>query len=184
MKKIAAITFLFAACALAQTAKVAPPMTVARLYDSQLSGVEGEFVPLVKEMPEAAFAFKPKAGAFEKSRTFAEQVKHVAAVMYLVSAAALGEKPPVDLGSGENGPDSIKTKAQIVDFLTASFAYAHKAMNSLTAQNQLNMVKSPFGPGEMARGAVANIAITHDFDHYGQMVIYARMNNLVPPASR
>jgi hypothetical protein len=184
MRKTTALAFLFAACALSQTAKVVPPMTVARLYDSQLSGVENEFVPLVKEMPEAAFAFAPKQGAFEKARTFAGQVKHVATVMYMVAAASLGEKPPVDLGSGEDGPDTIKSKQQILDYLTASFAYAHKAMNALTAQNQLSMVKSPFGNGEMARGAIANIAITHAFDHYGQMAVYARMNNLVPPASR
>jgi uncharacterized damage-inducible protein DinB len=159
--------------------------TVAKLYDSQLSGVENEIVPLVKEMPEAAFSFAPKQGAFSNARTFAQQAKHVAAVNYMVAAAALGEKPPIDLGSGENGPDTVKTKEQIVKFLTDSYAYAHKAMNSLTPKNQVEMIKAPFqGAPDMARGAIANIAITHSFDHYGQMVVYARMNNLVPPASR
>jgi hypothetical protein len=159
--------------------------TVAKLYDSQLTGVEQEIVPLVKEMPEAAFGFAPKQGAFSNARTFAQQTKHVAAVLYMVAAAALGEKPPIDLGTGENGPDSVKTKEQVVKFLTDAFAYAHKAMNALNTKNQVEMIKPPFqGAPDMARGAIANIAITHTFDHYGQMVVYARMNNLVPPASR
>jgi len=163
----------------------AADMTVARLYDSQLSQVEGEMVSLVKEVPETAFAFAPKQGAFNNARTFAQQAKHVATVMYMVSASAMGQKPPVDLGSGEEGPATVKTKEQIVKYLSDAFAYAHKAMNSLTDKNQLELVKAPFqGMPDMARAGIANIAISHTFDHYGQMAVYARMNNIVPPASR
>jgi hypothetical protein len=177
-------TMMFLALAFASSA-LAADMTVARLYDSQLSGVEGEMLPLVKEVPESAFGFAPKTGAFKGARTFAEQAKHVATVMYMVAAASLGQKPPIDLGSGENGPDSVKTKEQIVKYLSDAFAYTHKAMNALTDKNQLEMVKAPFpGAPDMARAGIANIAIGHTFDHYGQMVVYARMNNVIPPASR
>jgi DinB superfamily len=163
----------------------AADMTVARLYDSQLSQVESEIVPLVKEMPESAFGFAPKEGAFKNARTFAQQTKHVATVMYMVSAAALQQKVPIDLGTGEEGPANVKTKDQIIKYLNDAFAYAHKAMNSLTDKNQLELVKAPFpGAPDMARAGIANVAIGHTFDHYGQMVIYARMNNIVPPASR
>ena len=72
-----------------------------------------------------------------------------------------------------------------VKYLTDAFAYSHKAMNALTDKNQLDMVKAPFpGAPDMARAGIANIAISHTFDHYGQMVVYARMNNVIPPASR
>src|SRR3954470_834565 len=84
----------------------AADMTIARLYDSQLSQVEGEMTSLVKEVPESAFAFAPKEGAFQGVRTFAQQAKHVATVMYMVSASAMQQKPPLDLGSGENGPEN------------------------------------------------------------------------------
>ena len=175
------VSSLFAAC----LALPAADTTVAQMYDSQLSGVEREFVPLVREMPESAFGFAPKNGAFQNVRTFAQQTKHVAAVMYLVAAGSLGEKPPLDLGKGENGPDSVQSKDQILKFLTDAFAYAHKAMKALTAKSEVEMIKAPFeGAPDMARGAIANLAITHTFDHYGQMVVYARMNNIVPPASR
>ena len=57
-------------------------------------------------------------------------------------------------------------------------------MGALTATNQLDLVKSPFGNGEMSRAGATSIAVWHSFDHYGQMVVYARMNGIVPPASR
>ncbi|MGA2197624.1 MAG: DinB family protein [Bryobacteraceae bacterium] len=162
----------------------AEPMTVAKLYDGQLSGIEHELVPLAEAMPADKFDFAPTAGEFKGVRTFAQQCKHVATVLYLVSATALEQKPPVDLGAGENGPDSVKTKDQVVKFLKDAFAYAHKATLSLTAKNELDMVKSPFGQGEMARGTLGGLLTWHSFDHYGQMVVYARMNGIIPPASR
>jgi hypothetical protein len=167
----------------AATLAPAADMTVARLYDSQLKSVESEVVPLIKAMPADKFGFAPSNGEFHGVRTFAQQAKHLAAVIYIVSAAALQEQPPVQLG-GENGPDNVKTKDQIVDFVQGAFDYAHKAMNGLTAQNGIQMVKSPFGGPDMARAGAANLAIWHTMDHYGQMVVYARMNGVIPPASR
>lgn len=159
--------------------------TVAKLYDSLLSGIEGELMPLVKEMPEESFGFAPKQGAFTNARTFGAQAKHIATVLYMVSAAAMKEKVPVDLGKGEDGPDTVKTKAEIVKFLTDAFAYAHQAMLAMTPAAQVEMVKAPWdGAPDMARGTLAEMATSHTFDHYGQLCIYARMNNMVPPASR
>uniref|UniRef100_Q01ZW7 DinB-like domain-containing protein n=1 Tax=Solibacter usitatus (strain Ellin6076) TaxID=234267 RepID=Q01ZW7_SOLUE len=163
----------------------AADVTVATLYDSQLKMAEGEFVSLAKAMPESAYSFAPTQGAFEKVRTFGEQVKHVATVMYMVAAAAKQEAPPVDLGTGEAGPPALKSKAEIVKYLQDSFAYAHTSMAMLTAANQLDLVKAPFpGMPDTARAGIANLAIWHAFDHYGQMVVYARMNNVIPPASQ
>jgi uncharacterized damage-inducible protein DinB len=135
-------------------------------------------------MPESAYSFAPTKGAFEKVRTFGEQVKHIATVIYMAAAASAKEKPPVDLGSGENGPDAVKTKAQTVQYLKDSFAYGHTAMAKLTAANQLELVPAPFpGMPPMARAGIANLTIWHSFDHYGQMAVYARMNGVIPPAS-
>ncbi|HXK06240.1 MAG TPA: DinB family protein [Verrucomicrobiae bacterium] len=180
MTKTIAFLIGAGACLYAQT----EPMTVSRLYDSQLKNTESEVVSLAEAMPESKYGFRPTNGEFAKVRTFAEQIKHIAAVNYLVSASVLGEKPPVNLGTGENGPDDVKSKDAVVKFLKDSFAYAHKAMLSLTDKNQLDMIKGPFGDQKSARAGLANIAVWHPFDHYGQMVVYARMNGVVPPASR
>ena len=165
-------------------ARVAADMTVAKLYDSQLKITESEVVSLAEAMPESAYNFAPTQGAFEKARTFGEQVKHIATVNYMAGSAAAKEKPPVDLGTGEGGPESVKSKAQTVQYLKDSFAYGHTAMAKLTAENQLEMVPAPFpGMPPMARAGIANLAIWHSFDHYGQMAVYARMNGVIPPAS-
>jgi len=180
-----AATVLFASTLLAVPAAfAAEPTTVAKIYDGALTGIEHEFVPLAEAMPAAKFDFVPTAGEFKTVRTFAQQCKHVAAVLYIISAATLGQKPPVDLGTGENGPDSIKTKDQVVKFLKDAFAYAHTATLAMTSKNEVEMLKSPFGDGEMARGSMAGLLVSHSFDHYGQVVVYLRINGIVPPASR
>jgi uncharacterized damage-inducible protein DinB len=165
--------------ALAQDAK----MTVVQVLDRGVTGVEKEFVPAAEAMPEDKYAFAPTSGEFKGVRTFAQQVKHVAAVNYMVGAAILEEKPPVDLGD-ENGPATVKTKADAVKFLNDSFAYVHKAVGSITDANLLSPIKSPFGEGKVTRLGMATLIVGHCFDHYGQMVEYLRMNGVVPPASR
>lgn len=176
----AAILFAITATAIAQQ----PAPTVARLYDGPLSNVEHEVVSLAEAMPADKYNFAPKDGAFESVRTFAAQARHIATVNYMCAAAVLHEKTPIDPGKAEEGPASNSTKEQIVKYLKDSFAYAHKAAQSMTAANQLEMVPSPFGGGQMARGDAASVLVWHSFDHYGQMVVYARMNRVVPPASQ
>lgn len=153
------------------------------VYDRTLSGVEREVVSGAEAMPDDKFNFAPTQGEFKGVRTFAQQAKHIAAVNYMLGAAILSEKPPVELG-GENGPDNITSKADVVKFLKDSFTYLHKALNSLDENNMLAQVQSPFGSNKVTRMGLSLIAIGHPFDHYGQMVEYLRMNGIVPPASR
>ena len=167
----------------AQDAKPSEHRTIAQVLDRGVSGVENEFVAAADAMPEDKYSFAPTNGEFKGVRTFAQQVKHVAAVNYLVGAAILEEKPPVELGS-ENGPDSVKTKADTVKFLKDSFAYFHKAVGTINDANLLNPIKSPFGENMVTRLGMATLIVGHCFDHYGQMVEYLRMNAIVPPASR
>jgi hypothetical protein len=171
------------ALALAQTASPASPPTMSRVLDGAVGNVEREFVPAADAMPEDKYSFAPSNGEFKGVRTFTQQVKHVAAVNNMIAAAILGEKPPLELG-GENGPDSIKSKADIMKFLKDSFAYLHKAVSSIEPNNALEPVKSPFGEGTVTRLGMATLIVGHCFDHYGQVVEYLRMNAIIPPASR
>jgi len=159
------------------------PRTVTQVLDHSLSNVEHEFVPAADAMPEDRFGFAPTNGEFKGVRTFGEQVKHVAAVNYIFGAAILGEKVPVDVGD-ESGPASLKTKAAILEYLKESFAYVHKAIQTINDKNLVEPVKSPFGEGTVTRLGLATSVSAHCFDHYGQMVEYLRMNGIVPPASR
>ena len=159
--------------------------TFAAVFDRSLSGMESEIVSAAEAMPDDKFNFAPATsqGEFKGVRTFAQQVKHIAATNYMFGAGILGEKPPVDIGS-ENGPDSMTSKADVVKFLKDSFAYLHKALGTLTESNAMGEVQSPFGSNKVPRLRLGLFAISHPWDHYGQMVEYLRMNNIIPPASR
>src|ERR1700680_4702745 len=108
--------------------------TVTMVLDRLTSNIEHEFVEAAEAMPEDKYSFAPTSGEFKGVRTFAQQVKHVAAVNYIVGAAILEEKPPVEVG-GESGPDSMKSKAEIVKYLKESFTYVHKAVGTIDEGN-------------------------------------------------
>ena len=157
--------------------------SVTEILDHTVLNLEGELVPAAEAMPEDKFGFAPTNGEFKGVRTYAEQIKHVAAVNYELGAALLEQKPPVDIGE-ESGPASITSKADVIKYLKESFAYVHKAIATLNEQNLTGTVRSPFGEGMVSRLGLASAVASHGYDHYGQMVEYLRMNGIVPPASR
>jgi len=157
--------------------------TVTQVLDNTVSNIEHEFVPAAEAMPEGKFGFAPTNGEFKGVRTFAQQIKHVAAVNYELGAAILEEKSPVDIGD-ESGPASITSKGDILKYLHDSFAYVHKAVQTINDKNLVEAVRSPWGEGKVTRLSLAMSVAWHGFDHYGQMVEYLRMNGIIPPASR
>lgn len=166
----------------------APP-TIAAVVDREVSIIEKEFVDAAEAMPEDKYNFAPSGlnipgSDFKGVRTFAEQVKHVALTNYQLWGAVTGDKSPLE-SKTENGPDSLKTKAEIVKYLKDSFALGHKAAKTLTADNLMSTFPNPFGGANpVPRLFLATFSVAHAFDHYGQMVEYLRMNGIVPPASR
>lgn len=155
---------------------------VANAYGRQIDILENDLVRLVDAMPSNTFDFRPTQGAFDGVRTFGEQVRHTATMIYMTAAIVLQEKSPYGPGRNDNGPDDMKGKDAIVAYLKGAIAYARKAAASLTEANQLDPLKTYFG--SQPRIEVAAGIMYHSYNHYGQMVIYARMNGVVPPASR
>lgn len=191
MKRNCTLLLLFLGCAamvMAQAKHKAKSMaqgpSVAQVMNQQLSGVEKEFVEAADAMPADKYNFAPSNGEFKGVRTFAQQVKHVAAVNYVIFSDMLGEKPAVDT-NGETGPDSMTSKADIMKFLRDSFALGHRAYGAITPANEVSPIKNPFGGKQPeTRLGLATLIVGHCFDHYGQMVEYLRMNGIIPPASR
>jgi uncharacterized damage-inducible protein DinB len=172
------------AAAQSQTTPQTTP-TIASVLENQVKNLERDFVPAAEAMPAEKFDFvpSPSLGEFKESRTFSQQVSHVATANYQFAAAILGEKPPVNIeGPNENGPASLKTKDDVIKYLKDSFAYVHKAIATITAQNAVEPITVPHG--KSTRLALASMTAWHGFDHYGQMVIYLRLNGIIPPASR
>jgi uncharacterized damage-inducible protein DinB len=180
------LTFSLAAAASAPQAQPTPPAspTIASAVDREISGIEKQMLEVVEAMPEEKFNFSPESlnipGADYKGvRTFALQARHVAASNYFLWSSVTGDKIPDDYKGG-NGPEALKTKAEILKFLADSFARGHKAAAALTAQNMLQTPEN----SKSTRLHLATFGVAHAFDHYGQMVEYLRMNGIVPPASR
>jgi hypothetical protein len=88
---LAGFIWLGCSVALAQNAPAAPA-TVSNVLDGAVSNVEREFVPAAEAMPEDKYSFAPTSGEFKGVRTFTQQVKHVAAVNYIIGSAILGER--------------------------------------------------------------------------------------------
>ncbi|HEX7253493.1 MAG TPA: DinB family protein [Thermoanaerobaculia bacterium] len=184
-KSLLGFLILMACAGLALAQGDAPGVrpTVSQLEDRFVGAAEREVVPAADAMPEEKYSFAPTNGEFTKVRTFAEMVKHVAASNYGMAAAILHEKPPVKLET-QSDLDAIRTKAEIMTFLRGSFAFLHRALSSINEKNQTELIRSPDSDKPLARLEVADRALWHCNNHYGQMVMYLRMNGIVPPASR
>jgi hypothetical protein len=153
---------------------------ISQILDFWVSETEQLVVPAAEAMPESQYSFAPSNGSFKGVRTFAEQVKHLAAANYQLGAGILGEEP--QLGTkNETAPDSVKTKAEIMEYLKGSFACLHRAAVSIDERNLNEPVKMK---GNRTRLGLLVDALVHSSNHYGQMVEYLRMNGIVPPASR
>src|SRR5437660_4840129 len=164
-----------------------PAPTIASVVDRQISGYEKLMVGAAEAMPEDKFNFNPSSlnipgAAYKDVRTFAVLIKHTATANFAFWTPLSGDKMPENI-KGPNGPDELKTKAEIIQVLTDSFAVGHRAAKSLTPENVLEQV-SFLGRGQATRIYIATQAVVHCGDEYGQIVEYLRMNGIVPPASR
>lgn len=154
-----------------------PPDT-ASVFNKHMDWMEQQFIPAAEAMPEDRFFWAPRNGEFHGVRNFAEQIAHVADVNFALSAAILGEDPP------KGSPEPMKTRSAVLKYLKDSFAYTHQALSSITEQNAKLPIKHPLFDMTTTRMGLSIVAIAHPFDHYGQIVEYLRLNDIVPPASR
>ncbi|HEX4374125.1 MAG TPA: DinB family protein, partial [Puia sp.] len=121
-----------------------------------------------------------KGSEFKGVRTFAGQIKHLATDNFEIWSPITGDPVRADI-TDVNGPESIKTKAEIIKYLKESFALGHKVIATLTEKNAMDMIE--FRGSNLPRLDLAFYALTHDNDHYGQMIVYLRMCGIIPPAS-
>lgn len=172
---LAAATF-----ALAQNAPAAPAkpavgtlMTPSQTYGKLLGLMEKQFVDAAEAMPEDKYDFAPTQGEFKGVRTFGEQIKHVTE-----ANGFFFHDPSKPMADNKADIEKLKTKAEIVKALKDSFTQAHAYVDGITAENAFVMTANG------TRAGMASFGIAHLMDHYGQLVVYLRMNGIVPPASR
>ncbi len=162
------------------------PATIKSVLDAQLLSEEREIAGAADAMPEDKYSFAPTNGEFKGVRTFAQEVKHIATVNNRFFGAILDQSAETRDSEfeRENGPDAIRTKTQIMQYLRDSFALGHKAIATMDAETAFSSLKRPPTPFLKTPAAVVIFDCAHSMDHYGQMVEYLRDNGIVPPASR
>ncbi len=163
-----------------------PGKAVMRTFESQIYDVRSA----AEAMPEDKWSYRPAAGSFKDEkpaggpaevRTFAEQVKHVACSNFAFAAELDGTKPPEACDTG--GPSTARTRAELLMYLRDSFATLKQSLGAITARNMYDPIEGPYAAPNTRLG-LAEVCVWHAADHYGQMVLYLRENNIVPPASR
>ena len=170
------------------SAKVAAgtQMSPVQAQNELLNLFEHEFMGVAQAMPADKYGFAPTAATFTASqgakydgvRTFAQEISHVATANYYFASKILGEKMPVDPKSIEG----LRTKEELLKAAADSFAYAHKALATITPENAYTAIDGV--DGLHTRSVVASFISAHGYDHYGQMVEYLRMNGILPPGSK
>jgi hypothetical protein len=151
-----------------------------QIFDKQLRDTEHEVMGVVEAMPANKFNFAPTDGAFKNVRTFGVQARHIGFCLNEVAIALLGE--PMLPHADQEGPKNLTSKDDIVRYLKDAFAHAHKAIGTLTNENLLEQIADPYVEKlRTTRLDAAGVFLSHTWDHYGQIVEYLRMNNLVPP---
>ena len=161
-------------------------MPPVQAQNELLNLFEHEFMGVAQAMPADKYGFAPTAATFTASqgakydgvRTFAQEISHVATANYYFASKILGEKMPVDPKSIEG----LRTKEELLKAAADSFAYAHKALATITPENAYTAIDGV--DGLHTRSVVASFISAHGYDHYGQMVEYLRMNGVVPPGSK
>lgn len=171
-------------------AEMSKKETVASAFLRGLQYQEYEVRSAAEAMPEEKYTYRPTEGKFKSEkpefgpaevRTFAQQVKHVACANFAFAAELDGQAPPA--GCDKDGPNPAKTKRELLTYLRDSFAAIRKSVGATNARNMFDPIEGPYA-GPNTRLGIATVIVWHNADHYGQMVLYLRENNIVPPASR
>ena len=168
-------------------AAVAAGLIVARQARpaAQTASLKGDFVKewtnnkdtLVKianAMPEDKYSFKPTPA----QRDFGGHVMHIAQINMMVLNTMKGAAPAPAVNM------NAKSKADVIKAMSDSFDYGLALLNEQTDQTMAGSIQGPPWMGPSTRARIIAFLIGHTQDTYGQMVVYLRLNGLVPPASQ
>ncbi|HEY1870589.1 MAG TPA: DinB family protein [Chitinophagaceae bacterium] len=157
--------------------------SISPAIERQFNKIESDILSSAQAMPEDKFNFTPeslniKNSDFKGVRTFAGQIMHLATDNILIWSTITNASVSVDI-EDVNGPKNIKSKKDVIDYLKSSFAIGRNAISTLTTQNAMTLID--FRGRQLSKLDLAFYALTHANEHYGQMVIYLRMNGIIPP---
>jgi uncharacterized damage-inducible protein DinB len=161
--------------ALAVIAMAAP--AAAQAHDVSMKGqyemVKAWITKSAAMMPEADYSFKPTP----QVRSFGQVLGHIANAVGMICVAPTGAKSPL-AGDAEK----LASKAEVTKALADVFAACDTAWAGVTPSWNTEMVDF-FGKSQ-SKMAVIAFNTSHAFEHYGNLVTYLRLKNLVPPSTQ
>ena len=135
-------------------------------------GVKKILLRTAEKVPEENYSFKPT----DAVRSLGQILGHVADSQYAFCSAVLGEKNPAP-----KIEETKTSKADLIAALKDAFAYCDKAYDGMTDASATQMVK--FFGGDTPKLGVLTVNNIHSVEHYGNLVTYMRLKNIVPPTS-
>jgi uncharacterized damage-inducible protein DinB len=160
------------------------PLSARSRADEMLdrwNDIGNKLVAMAQDFPEDKYDFKLQ----KDQRTFALNLLHAAAFEYIVIRAVSGSNIGPDFGEGDNpSRDVFKTKADVVKFVQQAVADGAAVIQQQGDVGLDTTAKRPWGKRLVHNSYLWTFAVEHSGEHYGQLVVYYRANNLVPPDSR
>ena len=142
--------------------------------------IGNKLVAMAKDFPEDKYDFKLQ----KDQRTFALNLLHAAALDFVLIRRISGSNVGPDFGEGDNpSRDAFKTKADVVKFVQEAVTDGAQVIQQ-QGDAGLDNTSKFFGKRLAHNSTIWTFAIEHSGEHYGQLVVYYRANNLVPPDSR
>lgn len=160
-----------------------PPSPAKSRSDEMLdrwNAIGNKLVAMAQDFPEDKYDFKLQ----KDERTFALNLLHAAALDFVLIRRISGSNVGPDFGEGDNpSRDAFKTKADVVKFVQEAVADGAQVIQQ-QGDAGLDKTSKFFGNRLAHNSTIWTSAIEHSGEHYGQLVVYYRANNLVPPDSR
>ena len=160
-----------------------PPSPARSRSDEMLdrwNDIGNKLIAMAQDFPEDKYDFKLQ----KDERTFAENLLHAAALDFVLIRRVSGSNLGPNFGEGDNpSRDVFKTKADVVKFVQEAVADGARVIQQ-QGDAGLDNTSIFFGNRLAHNSSIWMLAIEHSGEHYGQLVVYYRANNLVPPDSR
>ena len=135
-------------------------------------GVKAIVLRSAEKMPEDKYGFRPT----EVVRSFGQILGHIADAQYMFCSTVLGETNP-----RPNIEKTMASKSDLIAALGEAFAYCDRAYDGMTDASASETVMIMGSDTPKLGGLTVNNV--HTVEHYGNLVTYLRMNDIVPPTS-
>jgi uncharacterized damage-inducible protein DinB len=172
------------ACALAVTVArpAAQRVTLSTDLIKDWRAQQETMLRLADAMPESTFGFKPTP----PQRSYGEQILHVAGanIMLMKFLGGKTSAPPITDKDLSTFGLKATSKADILQALKQSYEFGDAVLQEFPDEALVQTIKGPPWIGEATRAKMVYYTMGHTLDIYGQMVVYLRLNGIVPPASR